>query len=121
NWASSRAPSIPAIVRASVARRKRLPTVSLMTSALGFQSRKLFRLIAGNQPHDDLVERLARHDLFDLVKRQIDAVVCDPALREVIGADPFRPVARPDLAFTQRRPLAIGALAFDLIQPGPQH
>ena len=39
------------------------------------------------------VQRFARQHLLQLVERQPDAVIGDPALREIIGADALRPVA----------------------------
>ena len=56
------------------------------------------RLILGDQRVDDLVQRLARHHLVDLVERQVDAVVGDAALRKIIGADALGAVAGADLA-----------------------
>src|SRR5438270_3223872 len=82
---------------------------------------ELLGAVGGGEPVDHLVERLAGHDLVDLVEGQVDAVVGHPALREVIGADVLRAVARADLA------LAVGGarrgecLAPHLIEPGAQH
>ena len=52
-----------------------------------------------NQRLDNLVEKSRRHYRVEAVKRQIYAVVADTILREVIGADTPRAVARADLAF----------------------
>ena len=52
---------------------------------------------------DQLVERVARHDLVELVEGQVDAVVGHPALREVVGADALGAVARADLRARGRR------------------
>ena len=42
------------------------------------------RLVVGGQGVDDLVQRPVHH-LVDLIQRQADAVVGDPALGEVVG------------------------------------
>ena len=40
--------------------------------------------------------KIAIHDRTELVKRQIDAVVCDAALRVVVSANAFAAVAAAD-------------------------
>ena len=61
------------------------------------------RLVGGGERRQHLVE-VALHHLVELVERQADAMVGQPALREVVGADPLRPVAAADLALAVRRP-----------------
>ena len=52
--------------------------------------RQLRRLVIGDQRLDQLVQRFAGDHLVELVERQVDAVVGDPALREIVGADALR-------------------------------
>src|SRR4029077_13568950 len=54
---------------------------------------ELCGLVLGGQRVDQLVQRLSRDHLWQLVERQIDAVVGDAALREIIGADALAAVA----------------------------
>ena len=61
------------------------------------------RLVLGDQRLDDLVERLARDHLVELVEGQVDAVVGDAVLREIVGADALGAVAGADLAACGRR------------------
>jgi hypothetical protein len=56
-----------------------------------------------------------------LVDRQPDAVIRDTALREVVGADPLAPLARPDLALARRGDLGPLLLLRLLEQPRSQH
>ena len=63
------------------------------------------RLVVGDQRLDDLVE-LAHHHPVELVERQVDAVVGDPPLRKIVGADALRAVARADLQPARFRALA---------------
>src|SRR5262249_53432266 len=63
--------------------------------------RELLGLVLGSERVDDVVE-LAVHDAVDLVERQVDAVVGDAALREVVGADALRAVARADQGLARR-------------------
>ena len=52
------------------------------------------------------------------MQRQIDAVVGDPALREVIGADTLRAVARPDHVLACLRLLVVLLALFQIEQFG---
>ena len=40
--------------------------------------------------------QLPAHNLIEFIEGQVDAMVTDPALWEVIGADPFRAIATAD-------------------------
>src|SRR5438445_7008812 len=46
--------------------------------------------------------KVAVHDVVDLVKGETDAVVGDPSLRKIVGADAFGTVARADQGFARR-------------------
>ena len=70
--------------------------------------REQLRLVVGDQRVDHLVE-LAHHHAVELVERQVDAVVGQPPLRKIVGADALRAVARADLQFSRRRTLLVGA------------
>src|SRR3546814_8654857 len=59
------------------------------------QPRQSLRLILGDQRVDQLVH-LPLDDLGQAVERQVDPVVGHAPLREIIGADAFGAVARPD-------------------------
>ena len=50
-------------------------------------------LMLGDERIDDLIQRLALHDLGQLVEGQIDAMVAHATLRKVVGADALGPVA----------------------------
>ena len=64
----------------------------------------------GGQRLDDLVERLAVEHLVELVERQVDAVVGDPPLRKIVGADALGAVAGADLPAPRGRAFRIGLL-----------
>ena len=53
---------------------------------------QLFRLLRGHQRIDELVQ-IAIQNGVQLVERQSDAVIRDPALGEVVGADALGAVA----------------------------
>ena len=55
----------------------------------------MFGLIGAAQGFDHFVH-VAGNDLVELVQGQIDAVIGEPALRKVVGADAFTAVARTD-------------------------
>src|SRR6266487_4298596 len=46
--------------------------------------------------------KVAIHDVVDLVEGETDAVVGDPSLRKIIGADALGAVARADQGFARR-------------------
>src|SRR3546814_6250594 len=50
----------------------------------------------------------------------VDAVIGDAALREIVGADAFRAVARADHRAARARAFGVQALAFGLVEPGAQ-
>ena len=60
------------------------------------------------------------HDLIELVERQVDAVIGHAALREVVGADALRAVARAHLR-RARWPAFLCALPLDVVKPGLEH
>jgi len=51
-----------------------------------------FGLVMGNERVDHLAQ-IAGHDLRQRIERQVDPVIGHAALREIVGADPLRPVA----------------------------
>ena len=61
-------------------------------------------LIVGDQRLDDLIHIPLKNG-FQLVKRQTDAVVGNPPLGEILGADALTAVTAADLA-----PAVLGAL-----------
>src|SRR5579859_3006489 len=99
--ASRAGASMPAAASRDEAARMSAP-ISLPVMAFSLDLGEFRRLVLGDQRLDHLVERLAGHDLLDLVEGQVDAVIRHAPLRKIIGADPLRPVAGADLA------LAIG-------------
>src|ERR1051325_319408 len=58
---------------------------------------QLFRLVKRGQRVDDRLE-LAIHDEVKLVQRQPDPVIRHAVLREVVGANLFAAISRPDHA-----------------------
>ena len=60
------------------------------------------------------------HDLIQIVERQLDPVIRDPALRKIIGADFFRTVAGSDLAASQIRFSVMPLLQLQVIELGTQ-
>src|SRR3546814_1994261 len=79
------------------------------------QPRQSLRLILGDQRVDQLVH-LPLDDLGQAVERQVDPVVGHAPLREIIGADAFGAVARPDHRLARRR---LGAV--DLFARSEEH
>src|SRR5580693_5412550 len=67
-------------------------------------------LTLGGQRVDDLVQPLPFHDAFERIKGQVDAMVGHPPLREVIGANALRAVARPNLRTSLLRPFNVELL-----------
>src|SRR5215467_12263291 len=86
-----------------------------------FDHRQSRSLVLGEDCIDDLVERFPAHYLVDLVEGEVDAVVVDPALREIVGADAFRPVAAAHLALALGGPRAVTRLPFHFVEPRTQH
>src|SRR5581483_1939891 len=78
------------------------------------------RLILGDQRIDQFVERLAGQHAVDLVQGEVDAVVGDPALREIVGADALGAVARADLALAAGGARLVLALALGVVEPRAQ-
>src|SRR5471030_868529 len=96
--ASSRASRLAAMAMPA-ARSRSVAAAMYSRRGLGDSGRvfQLFRLIE----HADVVEQLddvAVQDAFELVRREVDAVVRDAALRKVVGADFLRSLAGADLA-----------------------
>src|SRR5688572_31952037 len=113
-WASTLASEPPvAAARSRRASRASMPlarrTCSMVKRILrvlrssGFFGKtcQLLGLVLGGERVDDLVD-LAVHDALDLVEREVDAVVGDPALRKVVGADALRAIARADQQLARR-------------------
>src|SRR3546814_6594998 len=84
-----------------------------------FRSQPL-RLILGDQRVDQLVH-LPLDDLGQAVERQVDPVVGHAPLREIIGADAFGAVARPDHRLARRRLGAVDLFALEIVEPRAQH
>src|SRR5712664_360040 len=62
---------------------------------------ELLCLVLGEQRLRQL-GKIAVHDVVDLVEGETDAVVGDPSLRKIIGADALGTVARADQGFARR-------------------
>ena len=111
-WPTSRCASSDGL---SMPAADRVRSASLIEAAASrcAQLRQFFRFVARGQFVDEGVEAGAVQDLVDIVERQFDAVVADPALREIIGADAFGTVARSHLAlaFGRMRGVERAALA----------
>jgi hypothetical protein len=67
------------------------------------------------------VVEIAVEDGLQLVQRQVDAVVGEPALREVVGPDPVAAVAAADQALARRGFLRGAFVAVLVAQPRRQH
>src|SRR5436305_744287 len=65
-------------------------------------------------------QRLASHYLRQLVKREIDAMIGDAALREIIGADALGTISGADLLAAIRRTHSIDALSLSVVDTGAQ-
>src|SRR5262252_2887494 len=79
------------------------------------------RLMLCYQSIYQFVERGAFQHLIELVQRQADAMVGDAPLREVIGADALRAIARANLALALRSPRLGRLLTLELIETRAQH
>ena len=75
--------------------------------------------VVGRERLGELVE-LALEDPVELVHGQLDAVVGDPVLGEVVGADLLRALARADLRAPRRVELGPLALELALVEPRAQ-
>ena len=71
-------------------------------------------LVGCGQGVDDLVDG-AVHDSVDLIQGQADAMVCDTALREIVGADALVSHAGADLAATHAGNFRIQLFLLDLV------
>src|SRR5438132_4087800 len=107
--ASSPAFSTPARRKSAVACRRAAANVSSSTGASAsrigvlIHGCQLARLVLGDERVDQLVERGALEHLLELVQREADAMIGDAPLREIVGADALRAIARDDL------PLELGS------------
>src|SRR5439155_3621513 len=67
------------------------------------------------------LEEVAVHDLIDLVKSEVDAVIGDASLGEIVGADALASIAASDETLARRRFLLLPLLALALEQTRRQH
>ena len=113
SWHSQRA-SVPSPTRSAVSNS------SSRQVGHGVGARELASPLVGHQRLDHLVQ-VAREHVLELVEREADAVVRNPVLLEVVGADllaaPAPSHLGPPLGRLHRRPLVL----LGLEQPGPQH
>ena len=94
----------------------RQPARCQITRSLG----ELPRTLVGGQRGDDVVE-VAGEDFRQAVHREADAVVGQPVLLEVVGADLLAPPAAADLRAPLDGPLGVALALGGLEQPSPQH
>ena len=59
-----------------------------------------------DQRIDERIKTVSSHDLFEVVKREIDAMIGDAPLRKIVGPDALRTIARTDLQFARDRSVA---------------
>src|SRR5262245_3322783 len=124
--ASLPAPSTPARRSWAVARRSASASVSGWTATSSgiadlVHGRQFARLMFCYQSIYQRIERGAFQDLIELVQRQADAMVGDAPLREIVGANALRAIARADLALALRGPRLGRLLALELIKTRAQH
>ena len=74
----------------------------------------------GHQRVRHLVEGGAGHHVLQPVEGQVDAVVGEPTLREVVGADALGAVAGADLGPAVGRPRGVLLPALLVVEPRPQ-
>jgi hypothetical protein len=84
--------------------------------AIVTQCGQLSRLMVGDQRINHLID-LAHHHPVELVECQVYPVVGHPALGEIVGSDPFRPVTRADLTAARLGPLVVGSLPLHVVEP----
>ncbi len=73
-----------------------------------------------HQGQDQFLQSRPLNDLVKLVKREIDAVIGNPPLRKIIGADALGTVTGTHLSLALGRTLGIDAVAFQIVKPRPQ-
>src|SRR5687768_13082203 len=66
------------------------------------QSRELLLVVGLLQRGDNRLD-VSLHHLRQAVEGESDAVIGQPVLREIIGANPFAAITGPDLTATRRR------------------
>src|SRR6218665_155212 len=110
-----------AIAAAVTVSPHRRPALRPRTGALPpLQFLQLLGLARMAQGLQHLVEFAVEH-LLQLVQRQLDAVVGEPSLREVVGADAVAALATADQALAQRGLLGGAFAAFLFLQARLQH
>src|SRR5262245_13507859 len=80
------------------------------------RSRQGLALLLGAERLGELAEIAVEH-LVEAVDRELDPMVGHAVLREVVGPDLLRPLARPDLRPARRRKLGLLFLPFELVEP----
>ena len=78
---------------------------------------QFFSLIIGNQGIDHFID-IAIQKGVQLVDGHIDAVIGDPSLGEIVGADPLAAVAGTNLTFTVFGYFTLLFLLFNFIKSG---
>src|SRR5256885_9486413 len=74
----------------------------------------------GRQRIHQFAQRLTSQYLWQLVEREIDAMIGDAALREIIGADALGTISGADLLAAICRTHSIDALSFGVVDTGAQ-
>src|SRR5262245_25733385 len=80
---------------------------------------QLLRLVVCGESVDELAE-VAVQDLGQPVRREVDAVIGDAVLREIIGTDLLRTLARADLAAAIFGDRLLLFAQLHLVQPGAE-
>src|SRR5262245_16770894 len=116
-----------AMVSAAVNSRSDKPSLLVRTAFLSAaQSRvaglccQQLSLMLGHQRVDDLAQRLALDDLRQLVERKIDAMIADPSLRKIVGADALGAVSGSDLAAPLGSAFGVTLLPLEVVKSGTQ-
>ena len=81
---------------------------------------ELARSLVGGERGDHVVE-VAGEDIGEAVDREPDAVIGEPILLEVVGADLLAPAAATDLGAPLHRQGGVTFALGELEQAGPQH